>query len=295
MTATDRPPVPLEAVHYETLVRRELAVDLGSAGDITTDALIAPTAKAAARVVARRGGRVCGLDVALFAFRALGEVRVEVAKGDGADVEPGTVLAALEGSARALLSAERTALNLLGHLSGVATATRDLVASIAAVGAARLACTRKTTPGLRALEKYAVRVGGAANHRFGLHDAVLIKDNHLAAVGGVAAAVASARRSLGHLVKLEVEVDTLDQLDTALEAGVDVVLLDNMSIPDLRRAVEAARGRALTEASGGITTETIQAVAATGVDVISVGWITHSAPSLDVALDIDLGGADDPR
>ena len=209
-------------------------------------------------------------------------------QGDGADVTAGTILAELEGSARALLAAERTALNLLGHLSGIATATRDLVAVVGGVGHARLACTRKTTPGLRALEKYAVRIGGGSNHRFGLHDAVLIKDNHRVIAGGVPAALAAVRAAQGHLVRLEVEVDTLEQLAEALEAGADAVLLDNMSLPDLERAVALARGRATTEASGGITPETIRDVAATGVDVISVGWITHSAPALDVGLDFAL-------
>jgi nicotinate-nucleotide pyrophosphorylase (carboxylating) len=212
-------------------------------------------------------------------------VRHRVEHGDGADVEAGTVLAELNGPARALLSAERTALNLLGHLSGIATATRDLVRVVAAAGHARVVCTRKTTPGLRALEKYAVRVGGASNHRFGLHDAVLVKDNHRVIAGGVGAAVAAARAALGHLVTLEVEVDSLEQLEAALEAGVDAVLLDNMSKLDLKRAVARVGGRVTTEASGGITLETVRDVAATGVDVISVGWITHSAPALDVGLD----------
>jgi nicotinate-nucleotide pyrophosphorylase (carboxylating) len=215
----------------------------------------------------------------------LGGVRHRVAHGDGTDVEAGTVLAELEGSARALLSAERTALNLLGHLSGIATATRDLVRMVGEAGHARVVCTRKTTPGLRVLEKYAVRVGGASNHRFGLYDAVLIKDNHRVIAGGVQPAVAAARAALGHLVTLEVEVDTVEQLEEAIDAGADAVLLDNMSTPDLERAVARAGGRVTTEASGGITAETICDVAATGVDVISVGWITHSAPALDVGLD----------
>jgi nicotinate-nucleotide pyrophosphorylase (carboxylating) len=206
---------------------------------------------------------------------------------DGEDVAAGAVLATVEGPARTLLSAERTALNLLGHLSGVATATRDLVEHAARGGPARIVCTRKTTPGLRTLEKYAVRVGGAANHRFGLHDAVLVKDNHRLIAGGVGPAVARARAAAGHLVRVEVEVDDLEQLGEALDAGADAVLLDNLPIADLKRAAAMARGRALTEASGGITPETVAEVAATGVDLISVGWITHSAPALDVGLDFD--------
>ena len=280
---------PLAPIHYEDLVRRELAMDLGAAGDVTTDAIVPRDIQATARIVARQPGRVCGLACALFAFEVCGGVRCRIPRGDGADVAAGATLAELVGAARTLLAAERTALNLLGHLSGVATLTRDLVSAVAGVGTTRVACTRKTTPGLRALEKYAVRVGGGSNHRFGLHDAILIKDNHRAIAGGVAAAVAAARAAQGHLVRLEVEVDTLEELEMALEAGADVVLLDNMSLPDLERAVTLARGRATIEASGGITPETIREVAATGVDVISVGWITHSAPALDVGLDFETG------
>ena len=279
---------PLASIQYADLVQRELAADLGAAGDITTDAIVPGAVRATARVVARHAGRVCGLECAVLAFQLLGGVRHRAEHGDGTDVEAGTVLAELEGPARALLSAERTALNLLGHLSGIATATRDLVGVVAGVGNARVVCTRKTTPGLRALEKYAVQVGGASNHRFGLYDAVLIKDNHRVIAGGVRAAVAAARAALGHLVTLEVEVDTLEQLDEALEAGADAVLLDNMSTPDLERAVARAGGRTTLEASGGITPATICDVAATGVDVISVGWITHSAPALDVGLDFSV-------
>ncbi len=279
---------PLGVIQYEHLVRRELQADLGSAGDITTHAIVGGDVAATARVVARHQGRVCGLECAVFAFRLLGGVRHRVEHRDGADVEAGTTLVELEGSAHSLLAAERTALNLLGHLSGIASVTRDLVREVGEAGHARVVCTRKTTPGLRTLEKYAVRVGGASNHRFGLYDAVLIKDNHRMIAGGVRAAVAAARAALGHLVKLEVEVDSLEQLEVALDADVDAVLLDNMSIPDLERAVARVGGRVTTEASGGITPETIRDVAATGVDVISVGWITHSAPALDVGLDVSL-------
>ena len=284
--APPRPGVsPLPLLQYEALVRRELAADLGAAGDITTEAVVPACRRAAARIAVRRAGRVCGLRCALFAFEVLGPVRYVVEHDDGADVPADAVLATVEGSARALLSAERTALNFLGHLSGIATATRDLVDLAARSGPAGVVCTRKTTPGLRALEKYAVRVGGGANHRFGLHDAVLVKDNHRLIAGGVAPAVARARAAAGHLVRVEVEVDTLEQLDEALDAGADAVLLDNFSIAELRKAAALARGRATTEASGSITAETIGAVAAAGVDLISVGWITHSAPALDVGLD----------
>ena len=282
---------PLLPLHYEALVRRELAADLGTAGDITTDAIVPPHRRASAQIAVRQAGRVCGLRCALFAFEVLGEgagsVRHAVEHDDGADVRAGAVLATVEGPARILLAAERTALNLLAHLSGIATATRDVVAAAAQGGPARVVCTRKTTPGLRALEKYAARVGGAANHRFGLHDAVLVKDNHRLVAGGVGPAVARARAAAGHLVRVEVEVDDLEQLREALDAGADAVLLDNLPIADLKRAVAMARGRAVTEASGGVTPETVAEVAATGVDLISVGWITHSAPALDVGLDFD--------
>ncbi len=285
-------PAPLPTLYpllYEPLVERALAEDLGRAGDLTSDAVLPAGLEAAARIVARAPGRVAGLPAALAAFRLLDpRLGVEIHAREGADVAAGAVLAAVRGPARPLLAAERTALNLLGRLCGIATATRDLAAAVAPHGA-RIVCTRKTTPGLRALEKYAVRAGGGANHRFGLDDAVLIKDNHRAIAGGVAPAVARARAGVGHLVKIEVEVDTLDELAEALAAGVDAVLLDNMDLPTLRAAVELARRaphRVVLEASGGITPATAPAIAATGVDLLSVGWITHSAPALDVALDV---------
>ena len=270
-------------------MRAALAEDLGRAGDLTTDAVVPPDLAANARIVARAAGRIAGLEVAAAAFRLLDPaVEVEPRTADGDDVEPGAVLATLRGPARPILSAERTALNFLGHLSGIATATHQMVAAIAAAGSsARVVCTRKTTPGLRALEKYAVRAGGGANHRFGLDDAVLIKDNHRAVAGGVGPAVERVRARVGHLVKIEVEVDTLEQLAEALAANVDAVLLDNMPPDTLRQAVAQARGRAITEASGGITPQTATAVAATGVDLLSVGWLTHSAPNLDVSLEVD--------
>jgi nicotinate-nucleotide pyrophosphorylase (carboxylating) len=284
--ASSEHPAPLYPILYEPLVRRALEEDLGRAGDLTSDACLPPDLQGEAKVVVRRAGRIAGLDAALSAFRLLDPAAETVAHLlDGDDAEAGTVLATVRGPARVLLSAERTALNLLGRLCGIATVTRDLVAVVAPHGAG-VVCTRKTTPGLRALEKYAVRCGGGANHRFGLDDAVLIKDNHRALAGGLTPAVERARRHVGHLVKIEVEVDSLDQLREALDLGVDVVLLDNMSLDRLREAVRMAKGKAITEASGGIRPETAAAIAATGVDLLSVGWLTHSAPALDVALDI---------
>lgn len=271
---------------YEPLVRRALEEDLGRAGDLTSDAILPADLKAEAAVVARKPGRIAGLEAATSAFRILDPtLQVEHRSADGRDAAAGETLAVVRGAARSILSAERTALNLLGRLCGVATTTRDLVARVAPHGT-RIVCTRKTTPGLRALEKYAVKAGGGSNHRFGLDDAVLIKDNHVALAGGIRPAVERARAYVGHLVKVEVEVDSLDQLREALDLKVDVVLLDNMSLETLREAVRMAKGRALTEASGGITPETAPAVAATGVDMISVGWLTHSSPALDVALDV---------
>jgi nicotinate-nucleotide pyrophosphorylase (carboxylating) len=282
--AVQRP--PLYPILYEPLVRRALEEDLGRAGDLTSDAILPPDLLAAAKVVARAAGRIAGLPASLSAFRLLDfSIRIEEHAADGQDVEAGAVLAAVHGSARSILSAERTALNLLGRLCGIATATRDMQALVAPHGA-HVVCTRKTTPGLRALEKYAVRCGGGHNHRFGLDDAVLIKDNHIALAGGIRPAVERARRAVGHLVKIEVEVDSLEQLREALDLGADVVLLDNMSVETLREAVAMARGRAITEASGGINPKTAGPIAATGVNLLSMGWLTHSASSLDVALDV---------
>ena len=273
---------------YEPLVRATLTEDLGRAGDLTSDAILPPDLDAVAAVVARKSGRIAGLDVALSAFRLLDpRISIAVHVADGEDAAAQTVLAEVRGPARAVLAAERTALNFLGHLSGIATTTRDVVATVAPYGA-RVACTRKTTPGLRTLEKYAVRAGGGSNHRFGLDDAILIKDNHRALAGGVKPAVERARARVGHLVKIELEVENLDQLREALEAGVDVVLLDNMAPEELRAAVAIAKGKVVLEASGGITPANAAAIAATGVDVLSLGWITHSAPNLDVALDVQI-------
>jgi nicotinate-nucleotide pyrophosphorylase (carboxylating) len=272
---------------YEPLVRAALLEDLGRAGDLTTDTVVPADATASARFVARHPGRVAGLTVSLSAFRLLDPgLTIETLIPDGSDVSPGDTLAVVSGLARLILSAERTALNLLGRLCGIATATRGLVQAVEGCKA-RITCTRKTTPGLRALEKEAVRLGGGSNHRFGLDDAVLIKDNHLIAGGGIQAAVARARAGLGHMVKIEVEVDTLAQLEELIPLGVDAVLLDNMPPETLARAVRMVDGRMLTEASGNISARTVRAVAETGVDMISVGWLTHSVTNFDVGLDFD--------
>ena len=276
----------LHPLTIEPIIRSALAEDLGRAGDITTDSIIPADAVATARIAARKDGRVAGLDAALIAFRLLDSaVAVEIAVADGGDVRPGGIIATLTGSARALLTAERTALNVMGRLSGIATATRALVREVDGTKA-RIVCTRKTTPGLRVLEKHAVKLGGGFNHRFGLDDAVLIKDNHIAVGGGVRAAVERVRAAIGHMVKVEVEVDTLDQLDELLGLPVDVVLLDNMDPDTLRRAVRMIDGRLLAEASGNVTLATVRAIAETGVDMISCGWLTHSAPNLDLGLDM---------
>jgi nicotinate-nucleotide pyrophosphorylase (carboxylating) len=271
---------------WEPVVRLALAEDLGRAGDLTTDAVVPEGLRARGRIVARAAGRVAGLAVGCAAFDLLAPgFALEVRRPDGSDAEAGDTLAVVEGPARALLSAERSALNLIGRLSGVASATRTLVEAVRGFPA-RVVSTRKTTPGLRALEKYAVRVGGGANHRFGLDDAVLIKDNHRALAGGVTAAVERVRRRVGHLVKVEVEVDSLAELEEALALEVDAVLLDNMAPPELAEAVRRVGGRAITEASGGIHLANARALAATGVDLLSAGWLTHSAPALDLSLEV---------
>jgi len=271
----------------EPIVRAALLEDLGRAGDITTDAVVAADAEIDAAIAARQPGCLAGLDVALMAFELL-DPSLELTRlcDDGARVERGQKVARIRGRARPVLAAERTALNLLCRLSGVATATRQLADAIGN-HKAKIVCTRKTTPGLRILEKEAVRLGGGANHRFGLDDAMLIKDNHVAMAGGVRPALQRAKAAAGHLVKIELEVDTLDQLAEALDEGIDAVLLDNMDPPTLRLAVEMVAGRAITEASGRITRETVPVIAAAGVDLISSGWITHSAPILDLGLDTD--------
>jgi nicotinate-nucleotide pyrophosphorylase (carboxylating) len=277
--------LPLYPILYEDAARRALLEDLGRAGDATTDAIVSPQDTATAAIVARAEGRAAGIGVAACVFKTLDpNLEFEVKIHDGCDAAPGDALAIVRGAARPILSAERTALNFLMRLSGIATVTRDIVARISR-HPARVVCTRKTTPGLRALEKYAVRAGGGSNHRFGLDDAVLIKDNHIVVAGGVSEAIRRVRRSVGHMVKVEVEVDTLEQLHQALLEKVDAVLLDNMPAPMLAEAVRMTEKKAITEASGGITPQTVEAIAATGIDLISIGWITHSAPALDLSLD----------
>jgi len=269
----------------EPVVRAALLEDLGRAGDLTTDAIVPAEARAATALVARQPGVVAGLDLARLAFQLIDpSIDIKIERGDGSRLSPGDVIATIAGPARGILTAERVALNFLCHLSGVASATAGIADAIRPYKT-RVTCTRKTMPGLRALQKYAVRVGGGSNHRFGLDDAVLIKDNHVAVAGGIKPAIQRARAAVGHLVKIEVEVDTLAQLEEALAVGVDAVLLDNMSPETLRRAVAMVDRRAITEASGRINPETAPAIAASGVDLISVGWLTHSAPVLDIGLD----------
>jgi len=276
---------PLPAVMLEPMVRAALLEDLGRAGDLTTDAIVPADLRTTTVLAARQPGVVAGLDLAKLALRLLDPaIEMNTECPDGSEVAPGQVIATLSGPARGILTGERTALNFLCHLSGIATATASVVAAVRG-HKARIVCTRKTTPGLRAVEKYAVRAGGGSNHRFGLDDAVLIKDNHLAVAGGIRPAVERVRAGVGHLVKIEVEVDTLTQLEEALGLGVDAVLLDNMTVEELRRAVAMVAGRAIAEASGRITPATAPAIAATGVDLISIGWLTHSAPVLDIGLD----------
>jgi nicotinate-nucleotide pyrophosphorylase (carboxylating) len=276
---------PLPAIMLEPLVRSALLEDLGRGGDLTTDAIVPKDRRATTVLAARQAGTVAGLDLATLAFRLIDQnVDIKVHRADGSDVAPGDVIAAVSGPASAILTAERTALNFLCHLSGIATATSSIVNAVRG-HKAKIVCTRKTTPGLRAVEKYAVRAGGGANHRFGLDDAILIKDNHIAIAGGVRPAIERARSSVGHLVKIEVEVDTLAQLEEVLALTPDAVLLDNMSVDELRQAVAMVADRAITEASGRITAATAPAIAATGVDLISIGWLTHSAPILDIGLD----------
>lgn len=276
---------PLSPLLLEPLVRAALLEDLGRAGDITTDAIVPAGLRATCVLAARQPGVVAGLDLAALAFRLVDPAtEMRVAREDGSAVAPGAIIASVTGPGRGLLTAERTALNFLCHLSGIASATAAIVAAVRS-HRARIVCTRKTTPGLRAVEKYAVRAGGGANHRFGLDDAVLIKDNHIAIAGGVKAAIERARAAVGHLVRIEVEVDRLDQLEEALGIGIDAVLLDNMSVETLRQAVSMVAGRAVTEASGRVTAASAPEIAATGVDLISIGWLTHSAPALDIGLD----------
>ncbi|MCF1504466.1 carboxylating nicotinate-nucleotide diphosphorylase [Afifella sp. H1R] len=272
----------------EKAVRAALEEDLGRAGDITSQATIPAGRRATATIGARAAGTLAGLALARKAVLLMDpDAEFQPRATDGDRLEAGAIIAEISVDARALLSSERTALNFLCHLSGVATATAEFAAAIAHTKA-RITCTRKTHPGLRSFQKYAVRCGGGSNHRYGLDDAILIKDNHIAVAGGVREAIRSAQEFAGHLVRIEVEVDTLKQLEEALEEGPDVILLDNMGPPTLREAVAMTRGRATLEASGGITLATVGAIAETGVDYISTGFITHSAPILDLGLDIAL-------
>ncbi|GES42318.1 nicotinate-nucleotide diphosphorylase (carboxylating) [Rhizobium dioscoreae] len=276
---------PLPRLIVEPLVRNALVEDLGLAGDITSTAVIPAEHRSRVAMVTRQPGVIAGLDAAELAFQLVDPTIVMTRHvPDGTKVEAGEVIATIEGPSRGLLTAERTALNFLGHLSGIASVTADVAEAIASTKAS-IVCTRKTTPGLRALEKYAVRAGGGMNHRFALYDAVLIKDNHVAIAGGITEAIRCAKAGVGHMVKIEVEVDTLEQLREAMQEGVDAVLLDNMTPDQLREAVDIVGGRAITEASGRITPATASAIAASGVDLISVGWLTHSAPTLDIGLD----------
>ena len=278
-------PAPLSPFIIEPLVRMALAEDLGRAGDITSDSTVPDTARATVVIAAREDGRIAGMDIAEAAFRMVDQnLKITRLIREGADVKKGDEVMQVEGRARSILMAERVALNFMGHMSGVATLTLKMVR---AVGnhKAKIAATRKTLPGLRAVQKYAVMVGGGIPHRYGLDDAVLIKDNHIAMAGGVRNAICGAKAHIGHTVKIEVEVDTLEQLEEALDEGVDIVMLDNMTNAQMKKAVEMAAGRAVVEASGGVTLARIPEIAATGVDLISSGAITHSAPNFDVGLD----------
>jgi nicotinate-nucleotide pyrophosphorylase (carboxylating) len=276
---------PLPNIMIEQAVRAALLEDLGRAGDITSDSVIPAATQAKVAMVAREPGVAAGLDFCACAFALVDPRIVFTARmQDGDRLKPGDVLAEISGPARGILTGERVALNFLGHLSGIASATRGIADAIAHTRA-KISCTRKTTPGLRFAEKYAVRAGGGANHRFGLDDAILIKDNHIAIAGGVGKAIEAARAGIGHLVKIEVEVDTLAQLDEALGYRPDAVLLDNMTPEMLCEAVARIGGRAIAEASGRINAQTAPVVAETGVDLISAGWLTHSAKVLDIGLD----------
>jgi nicotinate-nucleotide pyrophosphorylase (carboxylating) len=286
---SDLPPLgQLPQYQVYRAVSAALDEDLGLAGDVTTLATVdwsGEPAYAEAAIVAREPGRIAGMQFAEAAFRTFDhDARIGVMIDDGGDAEAGDVVARIRAKDRALLTGERVALNFLCHLSGIATHTREFVRAVEGTGT-RICCTRKTTPGLRAFEKYAVRAGGGMNHRFGLFDAVLIKDNHIVAAGGVSNAIERARAHVGHMVKIEIEVATLEQLDEALKHQIDVVLLDNMDLSTLTEAVKRAKGKVITEASGGATLETVRQIAETGVDMISSGALTHSSPALDLALD----------
>ena len=285
-------PPTLPVILVRDAVESALREDMGLAGDVTSDSTIPKDASASAVMNARDEGVIAGLDVAREAFRALDqELRFEALVSDGDVVEGGTDIARIAGNARALLGAERVALNFLCHMSGIATHTRRFARRIEHTGA-KIVCTRKTLPGLRAFAKYAVRCGGGSNHRYGLDDAILIKDNHIAVAGGVTEAVRAARSYAGHLTMVELEVDTLDQLARVLEMdeGPDVVMLDNMGPAELRQGVEMITGRMKVEASGNVDLDTVQAIAEAGVDMISTSKLTMAAPTLDIGLDIRIQG-----
>lgn len=275
----------LPDILIEPLVRAALAEDLGRGGDITSNAVVPQDARARVVMGARKEGVICGLDLAEIAFRLIdGTLAIKRLKPEGSDVGKGDAVLEVTGNARSILAAERVALNFVGRMSGIATLTRQMQN---AVGnhKAKIAATRKTTPSLRVIEKYAVVVGGGAPHRYGLDDAIMIKDNHIAMAGGITAALKRAREGAGHTVKIEIEVDTLAQLDEVLQTGADIIMLDNMSTIDMETAVKRINGRALVEASGNVTLTRIAEIAATGVDMISSGALTHSAPNFDVGLD----------
>ncbi|MEZ5939047.1 MAG: carboxylating nicotinate-nucleotide diphosphorylase [Hyphomonadaceae bacterium] len=279
------PPPPLPDLVIEPIVRLALIEDLGRAGDITTDAVIPADTQMTAVVRARESGVAAGYDPARLALHLVdASARWEVLTAEGASFDKGAELVRIHGAARTILTAERVMLNFIGPLSGVATLTRAFVAAVDGTSA-RIVCTRKTTPGHRALEKRAVRLGGGVNHRFGLDDAILIKDNHIAAAGGVGPALERAKAAAGHLRAIEIETDTLAQVEEALRNAPHAILLDNMDTDTLRAAVKLIGGRCASEASGGVTLETVRAIAETGVDYISSGALTHSARNLDVGLD----------
>jgi len=285
MSEVSPPALSLPRYLVEQAVATALEEDLGGVGDITTNAIIPPDAQGDASIIVRKPGVIAGLDLAAASVKSLDpDVRFTRIVEDGSKVEAGATIARIAGKTRALLTGERTALNFFGRLSGIATLTAGYVAAVEGTHA-KIVETRKTTPGLRALEKYAVRCGGGTNHRFGLYDAVLVKDNHIAAAGGLAEALNAVRTAVGHLVKIEVEVDTLDQLENVLRFPIDAVLLDNMDAGTLKRAIALVKGRVITEASGGVTLESVREIAKTGVDLISVGALTHSARSLDSSLE----------
>lgn len=279
-------PPPLPDVILDPIVRLALSEDLGRAGDITTDATIDAGSSVEAHIVARQAGRLAGLDAATYTLKLIdSSVDFGVSKCDGDSLDPNDLIGVLTGNSRSILLAERVMLNFLGHLSGIATLTETYVEKVSHTKA-KILCTRKTTPGLRALEKRAVLCGGGTSHRYGLDDAILIKDNHIAACGSVTEALNRAKSYVGHLRKVEIEVDTLDQLQEALTVEPDVVMLDNMDSHTLRQAVALVDGRCTTEASGGVNLQTVSSIAETGVDYISVGALTHSAINLDIGLDI---------